>query len=57
VQHAPKSIRKAGPEPFRVQSVIENVHDLHAALVMLQICGGLAFDEGHNIAKCASCRA
>jgi len=51
VQPAPESASAAAPEPFRVQTGIENVHDLHAGEVILQICGGLRFDEGHIIAK------
>jgi hypothetical protein len=34
-----------------VQTVLEIVHALHAAGFTLHICGGLAFDEGHIIAK------
>jgi hypothetical protein len=34
-----------------VQTVIEIVHALHITGFTLHICGGLTFDEGHNIAK------
>jgi hypothetical protein len=47
----------AAARPFWVQSVAEIVHRMHFAGCIVHIFGGLAFHEGHNIAKCAIRRA
>jgi len=57
VHDAPETALRTPRGPFRVQSVIENVHIKHKLMFTLHICGCPAFLGARNIANCSGRRA